>query len=230
MGMSARLTLAGMKTYYPSLFEGMVLPTPPIDAAAIGLEAGQLRTAWTIDKNNLVDYICLETMSQSLVYPDAPFMANAIAVWSAVKLPEWQRLFDTLFFKYNPLWNKDGRITDSGRNTRLQADQQADTIHVQVTNKDTKYTHGYDSGQTTIEGLTWNHSDLDMTLNQANNTLSRAYNSSNTDTLSNTRTETGNIGVTMSQELINKEREIAMFNIYDVITKDFKDKFCLMIW
>lgn len=40
----------------------------------------------------------------------------------------------------------------------------------------------------------------------------------------------GNIGVTSSQDLINQEREIALFNIMEKIVDDFKMRFCLLIY
>lgn len=47
---------------------------------------------------------------------------------------------------------------------------------------------------------------------------------------SKSMTRQGNIGVTASQDLINKEREVALFNIYKEITNSFKKQFCLMIY
>lgn len=40
----------------------------------------------------------------------------------------------------------------------------------------------------------------------------------------------GNIGVTTTQQLIKEQREIDEFNLYDIITKDFKMKFCVLIY
>lgn len=56
---------------------------------------------------------------------------------------------------------------------------------------------------------------------------------SGTDTGSITRTrrETGNIGVTTSQEMLEAEVNLRReFNIYDFITEDFKSRFCLMVY
>ena len=44
------------------------------------------------------------------------------------------------------------------------------------------------------------------------------------------RRETGNIGITSSMELIAQERDIADFNIYDRISEDFRNRFCLMVY
>lgn len=41
---------------------------------------------------------------------------------------------------------------------------------------------------------------------------------------------TGNIGVTATQDLIQKEREIADFSIIEYITKSFKERFCILVY
>jgi len=45
-----------------------------------------------------------------------------------------------------------------------------------------------------------------------------------------TETRKGNIGITSSQELTQREREVVQFNVYDFITESFKKEFCLMVY
>ena len=45
-----------------------------------------------------------------------------------------------------------------------------------------------------------------------------------------TENRTGNIGVTATQDLLKKEREIADFSIVEYITQSFKERFCLLIY
>ena len=40
----------------------------------------------------------------------------------------------------------------------------------------------------------------------------------------------GNIGVTTTQEMIEQERRIDRFNLYDIIIEDFKMRFCILIY
>ena len=40
----------------------------------------------------------------------------------------------------------------------------------------------------------------------------------------------GNIGVTTTQEMIRQQREIELFNIYDIIIEDFKMRFCILVY
>ena len=45
-----------------------------------------------------------------------------------------------------------------------------------------------------------------------------------------TKERSGNIGVTMTQDMIRKEREIVEFNLYEYITQAFKKQFCVMVY
>ncbi len=40
----------------------------------------------------------------------------------------------------------------------------------------------------------------------------------------------GNIGVTTTQKLIREQRQIELFNIYDIIIEDFKMRFCILVY
>lgn len=51
-----------------------------------------------------------------------------------------------------------------------------------------------------------------------------------TGTIKRKTVRTGNIGVTMTQQLIEAEREVDKFNLYDIITKSFKDTFCVLVY
>ena len=50
------------------------------------------------------------------------------------------------------------------------------------------------------------------------------------DAAKETQRRTGNIGVTASQDLIQKERDIADFSIIRFITESFKKRFCIMVY
>ena len=50
------------------------------------------------------------------------------------------------------------------------------------------------------------------------------------DAAKETQRRTGNIGVTATQDLIQKERDIADFSIIRYITESFKKRFCIMVY
>lgn len=66
--------------------------------------------------------------------------------------------------------------------------------------------------------------------NQTTYNTTNATNSSNTETKSYNSsdkvTRQGNIGVTSTQSLIEQERQVSMFSLYDVIAKDIVDFIC----
>ncbi len=257
--MFAQISLAGMVQYsptnpdtnLPTLFDLLELPSPPLDAAAIGLEAQQLRAAWTIDKGDLIAFLCLKTNGMTLAYPDMDFMRNAIGTWSRIHIHEWQRIFDTLFYKYNALWNKDGAITESGWDHIHDDADGWQPDRTKAANTTTNFVHGYDNptsagGSSSQEdnagddpdpdpvpyddGRNWTHSDklegradtVDRSSFDTNNTRQSSYNHGTT--------EKGNIGVTKSTELIEDERKSAMFSFDEYFAHEFMKMFCLQIW
>lgn len=50
------------------------------------------------------------------------------------------------------------------------------------------------------------------------------------DAAKETQRRTGNIGVTASQDLIQKERDVSDFSIIRFITESFKKRFCIMVY
>ena len=40
----------------------------------------------------------------------------------------------------------------------------------------------------------------------------------------------GNIGITTTQKLIREQRDVELFNLYDIIIEDFKMRFCILIY
>ena len=207
MAMDARLTLSGMLQYDPDLFRDMLLPSAPDpeDPGLIGLDVGQLRASWTIAKDDLVNYLQLRSMSMSLAFPDAGYLKSAIHTWSVANIHQWQRIFDTLFFKYNPIWNKDGVY--QGESTGGSTGEGSTT----------RYTHAYDNNpQSTTPN--WIHADKADSESEIESTMEE------------TRIEKGNIGVTTTQQMIREEREIAMLNIYDIIADSFIKYFCIALY
>ena len=59
---------------------------------------------------------------------------------------------------------------------------------------------------------------------------SESWSNANKFTSDFTERRTGNIGVTATQDLIKKEREIADFSIIEYITQSFKERFCLLVY
>ena len=59
---------------------------------------------------------------------------------------------------------------------------------------------------------------------------SQNWSNADKNVISDHQVRTGNIGVTATQDLIQKERDIADFSIIRFITESFKKRFCLMVY
>ena len=65
-----------------------------------------------IDKDLLKNNLILESAELELLYPNATFLKTAIGLWSKKQLHVWEELLNTTQYDYNPIWNKDGKITE----------------------------------------------------------------------------------------------------------------------
>lgn len=66
----------------------------------------------TVDKDIFVNKLLLDTAELEILYPDAGIFKTAIKYWSAAEVSNWNKLYDTTVLKYNPIWNKDGTVTE----------------------------------------------------------------------------------------------------------------------
>lgn len=120
---------------------------------------------WTLDKETLINNIILECAELDLIYTDPEFLKFAIKNWAAKEYPVWKALYETLFYRYNPIWNKDGTIKESERQIR----------NLVIENERSKQNNSVSSSV--------DSENIDDTDNTA---------ITNTGTISNSGTETGN--------------------------------------
>lgn len=212
-----------------------------------------------IDRATLIDNLLMESAEQELLYSNLGFLKQAIGSWSAKQLPIWQHLHDTTKYEYNPIWNKDGTVTETetrdlkgyekvkdetdrvdnltDKNTRDFEDKETRDLK----NDSLNSVYGFnssdaapanqdeskDTGTDTIE-----HTGTDTMDHTGRQDIDRNLQRDTTDTgtVKHERIEQGNIGLTSTQDLISQERQIALFNVMDVIIKDFIKRFCLAVY
>lgn len=226
--MFAAMTIAALTQYKSDLWDGLVYPSPPT-AESLGVEANQIRQTWTINRDLLINHICMTCYSMSLTFPDGNFMKDAITMWAQSNLVPWQRYFDTLFYRYNPIWNKDGQITESARSNDSVVGSNGGTIADTSTGSGIGSTHPY-NGVIASDTVDWMHAEKTETQGTNSRTVSENHSETKAGTNNVTRTEQGNIGVTTTQAMIKEEREIAVANVYDMIAESFKKTFCIMLY
>ena len=307
----AKLTIAGMYNYQPRMFDELALPIVPtaemlnIPEDMIISEA--MQEIIEINLPDLIGKICLDSAGFSTLYMDADLMKILIGVWSRTRLPTWQRLYNTLFYKYNPIWNKNYYTDRSGEENGTKDYEYTDTADNRNTetshnrSRDFGLTKGYDEGSvelsyeiqdlhplrvpfkdtvsnyrasetdnTNTNGNNAQHILLknsgniiypstpnqgendvespdiaEATLNTTGATISENENGyigqnnrstagvskdKNTKSTEDTKHEYGNIGIMTTQQMLEAEQKLALFNIYEIISKEFIKKFCIMVY
>lgn len=176
-----------------------------------------------LNKDLLIDNILIECAELSLVYPDPEDLKIMIRTWSRISQKSWADMYATLLYKYNPIWNKDGSYTDERVLNRADSgtaeSQGSNSVHGDIKENVT----GYDTNS--YSPNTQQVTDNSGSFNQSG---SSQDNRDEKETI--VHTEAGNIGVTSTQELIQRQRDIVEFNIYDYITQAFKRRFCVMVY
>lgn len=128
-----------------------------------------------IDFTTLKSLILLRAAEMSLVYSDIDLFKFALRAWSAANKDVWQRLYDTLWYKYDPLFSKIRTYTLE-RKTRLDRDteEHTDQSDTNTIEREDNTKTEKDSNTKTTENTTAHDG--------ANETVNRSGNDSATDT------------------------------------------------
>lgn len=239
MARSATISPLGLYNWDNTLFDLMQIPE-------------------ALDKDVLVKNLLSETAELEVLYPNPVVFKNLIALWSAKQIDIWNRLYQTTQYDYNPIENynryetgsEDGTntatdtTTHTGTNGRTEGLTTGGRDSVTGTDKKGHWVAGYDAPtpteqndglfkQTRDQDDASTHTDYGRT---ENITETKTFN----DSISKSGSVThgtdhelhahGNIGVMSTQQMIEEQRKIELFNIYDIIIEDFKMRFCLLIY
>ena len=176
-----------------------------------------------LNKNDVINSICLECAELELIYPSVEMMKFAIGVWSASNYDAFCKMYASQLINYNPIWNVDAEIDHTNRIAG------SDNRSVQTNNTTTPNT----TNEHSVQGFnsnTWSQAEKDALTGNVQDYGSITDNNTDDHTETFHERRTGNIGVTASQDLIKKEREIADFSTIAFITKSFKERFCLLVY
>ena len=217
--MKSFMTVEGLLNYNTSLFDSFEVPEG-------------------LDKQTAINVICMRSRELELLYPDFNYMKNRISVWSRRFHANWESLYKTTMLEYNPIENYDRQEnwndTDTGsetsqrngKNEGKSTTSNESTRNDKVTDQNTAFNSGLQDYQKQLV-------DSNGTNNE-NHTESSSGSESGSVNRENTHTRSGrahgNIGVTTTQAMIKEERDVVMFNMYDVIAESFVETFCLMVY
>lgn len=199
------------------------------------------------DRQTIVDNLLMETAELEILYPDSWFLKQAIGAWSRKQVRIWQELYETTQYEYNPIWNKDGTYIEKETTARDLAgkEKQEGVVTNDATGEATGKSkdnstadhdvYGFNSSTAAPEskdtmestGETEQHTNTNVYGTTKNN----AERSEDENVIRELqRTEQGNIGVTTTQQMIKEQRDVVLFNIIDYIVKDFKERFCILVY
>lgn len=212
-----------------------------------------------LDRPTLIDNLLMETAEMELLYNNVGFLKQAIGSWSRKNLSVWNELYDTTQYEYNPIWNKDGTVTETETRNLAGTDHTTDNTD-RIDNLQDKNTRNFEDKETrdlddnnthSVYGFnsdsaapesrdegeqngtdTINHTGTDTYDHTGRQDVDRTFDKKTTDTgtIKHERTEQGNIGVTSTQSLIQEQREVVKLNLMDIIINDFKQRFCLGVY
>lgn len=140
---------------------------------------------------------------------------------------KWSKLYETTVLEYNPIWNVDGTetTTTSAQHTITTDTDHANTVVTSTelgrrstTRERKEFPYDSDAGKPTESETVTENPATDTRTDTNPETVSD--HETNTDQFTVTHERHGNIGVTMTQDLIKKEREISEFLLYEVVLPD----------
>lgn len=140
---------------------------------------------------------------------------------------KWTKLYETTVLEYNPIWNVDGveKTTTEKQHTKV-----IDTDHPytfttstnlgqrKTTNERKEFPYDSDTGKPTESTAVTTPAVTDKRIDT--NPEKVSDHETNIDPFIVTHERHGNIGVTMTQDMITKEREVSEFLLYEVVLPD----------
>lgn len=271
----AVLSIMGLYNYDNTVLNGLINNLPSPEKVPIDSYPDLYYTPEPLDSDALIGELLLECAELEVLYPSVTTMSQAVNVWAITHKKVWQDYYNTMWYKYNPIWNKDGVITrteteernlqnnetrnltreqtgvttttnnlttteENSQTTTPNTTEQTDSVHeVAGYNSNTLVTQSQDTQTVTLGGDTTVSQDNKLentgTMDQDVDLKDKdSGNIDRSDTGTITRTyedkETGNIGITMTQQMIDAERETINFNIYNMIIQEFKQRFCILVY
>lgn len=137
-------------------------------------------------------------------------------------------MYRAMEMEYNPLENYD-RIeewTDNESNARNASTSTSTHGTTAGTDSQSHYVYGFNDNSQVLQSSDVNH---DSGENHGSTSI-KGNETGTVDSVHSGRTH-GNIGVTTSQQMLSAELDLApRLNMYDVIAKDFRNRFCILVY
>lgn len=200
----ATLSLLGLYQYDNTIFNELVLPDG-------------------MDKQLYINNLLMETAELEVLFSNPATMRSVIGIWSSAHLDSWTKMWNTTKLEYNPIENYDRKEDWTDNNKTNSKVKSTDTGKGKNHSTDISKTAGFDSGNLVTSGQNDNDSTNESTQ------IGNSEGNSNEE-LKHTGRVHGNIGVTTSQQMIEEERWVADWNMYEYLIDKFKQQFLLLVY
>lgn len=254
MGRSATLSPLGLYNWDKSLFDLMVIPSGLSRDVLIDnilAETNELEVLYanpTVFKNLLGVWSRKQLPVWEKLYTTTQYDYNPIENYNRY---EEGTTKDTGTTSRTGTDTETGAETRTGGDTRTISREQGGQDTVSNSGNNAHYIAAFDTASTgTSDGLAKQTKDENstsgtMSYGGTEDVTDNVEREENTNTnRSTTRGETqntsnngshslhmhGNIGVMSTQDMIAQEREIDLFNMYDIIIDEFKQRFCVLVY
>ena len=135
----ATMSLLGLYNYDESLLDGLIESLPN----KYGIPSGYTDSYYTdvtIDPQTVVENLLVECAEFEILYSDFNALKRIIKIWSAKEKLVWQKMYNTICYKYNPIWNKDGKSVwterQTGSGTKKETEKGTKTTNANGTTND----------------------------------------------------------------------------------------------
>lgn len=196
-----------------------------------------------IDRQLALDTIYQRCGLTPLYHPDPAWLKFYIGRWCSKNVKTWEELYKTTIQDYNPIYNYDRteETTDTRSGTRKLSEdtnsntkQNGDTSVTDTISDNSEHTISADNSNTYEPGYKDASSRQDTQSSESSNrvdvTGDRAVDETTGETYSHKLRAYGNIGVTTTQEMLEAQRTLVRYNVYNEIADSFKEEFCLYIY
>lgn len=196
-----------------------------------------------VDRQLALDTIYQRCGLTPLYHPDPAWLKFYVGRWCSKNAKTWEELYKTTIQDYNPIYNYDRteETTDTRSGTRKLSEdtssntkQNGDTSVTDTSSDSSEHTISADNSDSYEPGYKDVSSRQDTQASESSNrvdvTGDRAVDETTGETYSHKLRAYGNIGVTTTQEMLEAQRKVVRYNIYNEIADSFKEEFCLYIY
>lgn len=216
--MPGTLSVQGLLSFDPTLFDTMPLPDG-------------------LDRETVAGTIVYECAPFEVLIPQPELFKRLLNLFAQRRLPVWQKLYDSTVQRYDMIADTETTRQYSGSDTDTRTPDLTRTRMPDLT------TEGQNSGSDTVEQKVSAFNSADYA-NREKQTTTLGTNNKVHSTGTDTETETGTEKTVRERgtsehtagrsrpaaELLQAEREAALFDVVHFIATDVKCNFCIMVY